>query len=433
MSKRLWELDALRGLMLVLMTLTHLPTRLTTPTGQPFGYVSAAEGFVLLSAFMAGMVYSRRGLRDGLRTMRKSLRERAIKVYLCQVATLVFLFTVFAALAVRREQPAATGLLSFYFEHPVMAWFSSLALIYGPPLLDILPIYVLFMAASPAILSRGLRHGWSAILTASAILWFASQFGFGNWLYEVIAQAIDLRVPLSQTGSFSIWAWQFLWIMGLWMGSTRAQGQTSMFEFPRWSVMAAVVVSVFFLTWRHYYGQAPFGADMVRNLWFEKWTLGPLRMVNLFALIIVTVEFGPWLMARLPRLRVLETLGQASLPVFCAHLVFVLLVLGTQGGDQYARPWWGDALLLAGCFGSLYAVAWVTLWCDRRRAAKGLPVRAKPASGATVPVAPVRRTSGSAARAETGVALPSAVKDAVAGVAEGTSLPSAAAPGRPAA
>jgi len=48
-------------------------------------------------------------------------------------------------------------------------------------------------------------------------------------------------------------------------------------------------------------------------------------------------------------------------------------------------------------------------------------------------VAPVRRTSGSAARAETGVALPSAVKDAVAGVAEGTSLPSAAAPGRPAA
>ena len=158
MSKRLWELDALRGLMLVLMTLTHLPTRLTTPTGQPFGYVSAAEGFVLLSAFMAGMVYSRRGLRDGLRTMRKSLRERAIKVYLCQVATLVFLFTVFAALAVRREQPAATGLLSFYFEHPVMAWFSSLALIYGPPLLDILPIYVLFMAASPAILSVSYTH-----------------------------------------------------------------------------------------------------------------------------------------------------------------------------------------------------------------------------------------------------------------------------------
>jgi hypothetical protein len=52
--KRLWEVDALRGLMLVLMTLTHLPSRLTDPLGQPFGFVSAAEGFVLLSAFMAG-------------------------------------------------------------------------------------------------------------------------------------------------------------------------------------------------------------------------------------------------------------------------------------------------------------------------------------------------------------------------------------------
>ena len=35
--KRYWEIDALRGLMLVLMTVTHLPTRLTDPLGQPFG------------------------------------------------------------------------------------------------------------------------------------------------------------------------------------------------------------------------------------------------------------------------------------------------------------------------------------------------------------------------------------------------------------
>ncbi|KAF1019331.1 MAG: hypothetical protein GAK30_03174 [Paracidovorax wautersii] len=266
MTKRLLELDALRGLMLVLMTLTHLPTRLTTPTGQPFGFVSAAEGFVLLSAFMAGMVYSRRGLRDGLRSMRRSLRARAIKVYLCQVATLVFLFTIFAGLAVRREQPAATGLLSFYFDHPVMAWFSSLTLIYGPPLLDILPIYVLFMAVSPAILSRGLRHGWGAILTASAVLWFAAQFGFGNWLYLVVANAIDLRVPLNQTGAFSIWAWQFLWILGLWLGAAKAQGQADLFKFPAWGVAVSVGLAVYFMTWRHYTGQAPFGGDMVRNL-----------------------------------------------------------------------------------------------------------------------------------------------------------------------
>ena len=44
--RRRWELDALRGLMLVLMTSTHLPTWFAVPASQPFGFVSAAEGFV---------------------------------------------------------------------------------------------------------------------------------------------------------------------------------------------------------------------------------------------------------------------------------------------------------------------------------------------------------------------------------------------------
>ena len=61
--------DLLRGLMLVLMTLTHLPTRLTNPFGQPFGYVSAAEGFVLLSGYMAGLVYGRLAFRQGIAPM----------------------------------------------------------------------------------------------------------------------------------------------------------------------------------------------------------------------------------------------------------------------------------------------------------------------------------------------------------------------------
>ena len=52
---RRWELDLLRGFMLVMMFTTHMPTRFSDKLGQPFGYVSAAEGFVMLSAFMAGI------------------------------------------------------------------------------------------------------------------------------------------------------------------------------------------------------------------------------------------------------------------------------------------------------------------------------------------------------------------------------------------
>jgi hypothetical protein len=56
-SQRLPELDALRGLMLILMTLAHLPTQARVVTNQQLGFVSEAEGFVFLSAFLTGRIF----------------------------------------------------------------------------------------------------------------------------------------------------------------------------------------------------------------------------------------------------------------------------------------------------------------------------------------------------------------------------------------
>jgi len=47
-SQRLPELDALRGLFLVWMTLTHMPTRFSDFVNQPIGFISSAEGDVPL-------------------------------------------------------------------------------------------------------------------------------------------------------------------------------------------------------------------------------------------------------------------------------------------------------------------------------------------------------------------------------------------------
>jgi hypothetical protein len=58
------ELDALRGLFLVWMTLTHLPYALQRLyTNQPIGFVSAAEGFVFISALLVGRIYMRDSIR----------------------------------------------------------------------------------------------------------------------------------------------------------------------------------------------------------------------------------------------------------------------------------------------------------------------------------------------------------------------------------
>lgn len=384
-NRRLWELDALRGLMLVLMTLTHLPTRLSSPLGQPLGFVSAAEGFVLLSAYMAGMVYAKVAGKKGIEAMRLAFWRRALKVYACHGATLLFLFTVVAALGLRVDQPAVKDLMAYYLAHPLPAVLSSLLLVYKPPLLDILPMYVLFMLASPWVLAHGLRRGWSAAMVLSLGLWLLSQFGLGAWVHAGAVTLTGLAVPFQETGSFATFSWQLLWLLGLWMGASRAAPGARAPDFPAWAVAGAVVVACVCLVWRHRVGQAPFGANASLNLLFDKWLLAPLRMLDLLALVVLTLRFGPWLKARMPRLRLLEMLGAASLPVFCVHLAIVLLALALLGADPQAHSPWLDALVVAASFAVLYGVAWASMRLERPRPPAPLRSPRPPAAQAGPP------------------------------------------------
>lgn len=381
--QRQYELDALRGLMLVLMTLTHLPTRLSSPLGQPFGYVSAAEGFVLLSAYMAGLVYGRVALAKGIDAMRLAFWRRARKVYFAHAALLFFLFTVIAGVGVTVDQPAVENLMSFYLAEPWRALLASLVLLYRPPLLDILPMYVLFMLASPLALAWGARRGWVGILAGSLGLWLLAQFGLGEWLFTHTVTAAGGHLPFNEAGSFSTFSWQLLWVLGLWMGASRSEANVAPFVFPRWAVVLALVLGALALGWRHWAGQVPFEATsdwrVAVNLMFDKWHLGPLRLINLMLLVILTIQFGPWVANFWERYEwsfgrnALVTLGSASLPVFCAHLLVVLLVLTAWGDSTTARSVWGDATLLAACFGALYLVADMTLWIERTGARLSSP------------------------------------------------------------
>ncbi len=401
-ADRLWQVDALRGLMLLLMTATHLPTRFSAPLGQPFGYVSAAEGFVLLSGFMAGLVYTKRQQRAGDPEMRSAFFKRVLKIYLCQAALLLFLFSVITLIGIATDQAAVTGLLSFYMEKPLAALFGGLLLIYNPPLLDILPMYILFMLASPVLLVHGIHSGWRLILGASVALWLAAQFGLGHALYDEAVALTGLPVPFQETGSFQILAWQFLWVMGLWMGSTRAAGEAAV-DFPRWMVRAAIAVGLTFFVWRHVVGQSPFPHVQAVELLFDKWQLAPMRLINLFALLVLAMHFAPWLSARLPRIRMLETLGAASLPVFCAHLVLALLALAIAGEPTDARSWWIDIVVFFGSMAALCVVAVISGHIDRQaakvKASVAAKVQARRATRAATRMAKLtsRRTASQAA------------------------------------
>jgi hypothetical protein len=370
---RRWEIDWLRGFMLVMMFSTHLPSWFSNPFGQPFGYVSAAEGFVMLSGFMTGLVYSGRAEKDGIPAMRRAFFNRALTVYICHAALLVFLFSLIAALGLSRDQPALTGLLEYYLRDPWAALPGALMLVYDPPLLDILPLYILLLFASPFIVAWSMNRGWTGIFAVSGMLWACAQFGFSEMLYAKLVRLTDLRVPFSETGAFESYAWQFLWVLGLWMGASTANGTLKNRKpFPIQLVIAALLIAAICLVWRHVAGQIPVPGrnDHLINLLFDKWHLGPLRLINFFALLILVMHFADWLSAHTPRISFLEDLGSASLPVFCMHLVFVLLALGITGQYKPGRPLWIDVLLLGTGLATLYVTARITIRLDKKERAR---------------------------------------------------------------
>jgi len=237
------------------------------------------------------------------------------------------------------------------------------------------------MLASPWVLLHGLRRGWLGLLIGSTLLWAAAQFGLEAAAYDAVARFTGIAVPFGQTGAFDLPAWQFLWMLGLAIGAgglASGREQPGRPHFPRWWLHAALAVGLIAFGWRHWRSQAPFEHWQQLNVLFDKWHLGPLRLINFLALLTLVVHYGPAIAARIPRLRFLELLGAASLPVFCAHLVVVLLSLAVLGPVSPGRPAWIDAALLAGTFAVLYAVAKVSqlgadgvaaLWARRQPAA----------------------------------------------------------------
>ena len=113
--RRLPELDALRGLFLVWMTLTHLPTRFSDFVNQPFGYISSAEGFVFLSALLIGRLYIRKSMEDPA-GVRAQMWKRSLKLYAYHMFLLAFAFTVAASWAV--HAPVSYTHLDVYKRQP---------------------------------------------------------------------------------------------------------------------------------------------------------------------------------------------------------------------------------------------------------------------------------------------------------------------------
>ena len=306
------RLDAVRGLLLILMAGVHVPTPVSHFLQEPLGFMSEAEGFIFLSACLAGFAYGRTYCQSDWRTMARRVWIRTRKIY-CIHLTIVLPMVLFAWMLAHRLTPLANHFHDFLVQ-PCSALALIPLLLHQPPLFDILPLYIVLLGVTPWLLAIARRHGWGIVLAFSLLGWLAVQIIPG---VHPVGNAF-LRPPF-HLGSFNVLSWQLVWVTGLAFGETSLRRPLLN---GRWRAIAGVVsflVVLAGLLARH--GFLAFNPGWF--LWMDKWTLGPLRLLNFAAWVGLLLVWNPKMPAH--PLAPLALLGRNSLAVFYFHLPLVVI------------------------------------------------------------------------------------------------------------
>lgn len=346
-------LDLLRGLMLVIMTVDHLD--LYGPvyrfTYETFGFASAAEGFVLLSGIVAGLVYTRYAVERRLgakvgRRLRTLWRHH-----------LVLVAALFAYRCWQPDQRPAGSLLA-----AGAAAVGGVVLLNQEPPLDILALYLVLVALLPLLLAA-FRSGHAALaLASSAAVWLADQMLSGEPWYPATLTFDVAGIPfIWPPNHFHLLAWQFLFALGVWLGWCASLGALPLARPVQGRLLVpALVLAAVLADLRHGVLLPELPADLLA---VGRPNLGWLRLANVALLAWIMVQFQ----AARPtwaRQRWLELLGRQALAVFVWHV----------GLQLFLRPHylaWAEAgglpvrfALLALAVASLTVPAW---WRDARR------------------------------------------------------------------
>ena len=342
--------------MLLWMTVTHLPTQASHYSYQPLGFVAAAEGFIFISAPLAGKSFGPLLESGRFTQVVKRIWARAGRLFAYHLFLLGIAFTAVAAVASHTGQSSLQGLLDFYLAHRLLAIVSSVMLVYWPPLLDILPTYIIFLLATPAALVIGQRWGWRFVLIPSALLWTCAQLGLRQLIHSQFVRITGFEIPLQNMGAFDLFAWQLLWAVGLWFGGSAPDRTKQRLNSHSVAFVALAIASIF-LVLRYALSDYTIYQSSLAP-WLDKWHLGLLRLINFASLAILLAAARPLLKRWIASPR-LVMIGKASLKVFAAHLIFIFAAL-TLVNDGTGLGFARQAGLIAATLAGLYAVALVS-------------------------------------------------------------------------
>ncbi len=304
-----FRLDLYRGFALWLIFLAHIPgTIFNRITPWNHGFSDPAEVFIFVSGYANAYVYGRVMEQRGFLVGAAQIVRRAVEAYIAQI--FLFVIVIGEAFWLSHGSHALDDAMNIAVVHqrPDESILALLQLKFMPVNMNVLPLYVVVLAVSPAVL--WLLRKTPALALALALSLYAAANGFG------------LNFPAFPSGYwyFDPFAWQLLFVLGAWCGLGAADWVWRLAR-SRWVLILSAVyaVSVFalFLPWN--------GLNLGELLpeWslyaFGKTNLGVLRLVHFLALAVVVNRLVPrdWPPLNWLVLRPLIVSGQHSLEVFC--------------------------------------------------------------------------------------------------------------------
>lgn len=179
-TNRLIAIDYLRGYFVLVIIIDHLdrfPSLWAGITGTGRLWVTAAEGFVMISGLLVGYIRGRKGLKLPFATIAKKLLGRSLLLYLWTIIMTV----IYAAIT----WYAGIGPLP-WFDSPVGDWpylWHRLVTLEMPHVwIHFLALYAIFLFLAIGAVWL-LRNGYDRLLAVLSILLYIYGFGHGSeWM-----------------------------------------------------------------------------------------------------------------------------------------------------------------------------------------------------------------------------------------------------------
>ncbi len=182
--ERIHTFDLMRGFFLIVILLDHLsyyPSGLDIFTGGGILYVSAAEGFFVISGIVLGIVRGRKLIKKPFDIAAKLLLKRGLQLYV-EAVILTLIFTLIGWLFygnANLKYGIATPDLSLW----EIVW-RTITLQYSYGWADFLRYYALFLAGAPIALWLLRRGKWYIVTLINIVIWryYAETPGGERWL-----------------------------------------------------------------------------------------------------------------------------------------------------------------------------------------------------------------------------------------------------------